>query len=83
MWQSFFYAVLSVSNSQTSFCLPLNQVAAAAAAPTRRRKNKVVLQDVDLLNAQRVKLKQDRNESKPEAANTKEKENHACCKCDG
>ena len=34
-------------------------VAAAAAAPTRRRKNKVVLQDVDLLKAQRVKLKQD------------------------
>ena len=34
-------------------------VAAAAAAPTRRRKNKVVLQDVDLLKAQRIKLKQD------------------------
>ena len=33
-------------------------VAAAAAAPTRRRKNKV-LEDVDLLKAQRVKLKQD------------------------
>ena len=32
-------------------------VAAAAAARTCRRKSKVVLQDVDLLKAQRLKLK--------------------------
>lgn len=34
-------------------------VAGAAAAQTRRRRSKVVLQDVDLLKAQRQKLKQD------------------------
>ena len=57
-------------------------VAAAANAPSKKQSGSPGRRLAEGPTRQAETGSQS-NESKPEAANTKEKENHACCKCDG